>query len=229
MLYFKALRDGLDDLPAASATVRAALEARAAAEGWPTLHAELALHDPSTAQRLSPNDGQRIQRALEVWQITGRAISAFHATQSIANKDRIDCGYGSKNTLKNSPDHCLISLEPTDRTWLHQRIHQRFEAMLAQGLVDEVRKLRQRGDLHADLPSMRCVGYRQAWAFLDHADPAPQAMATLRETGLAATRQLAKRQLTWLRSMPERLVLPCDALSADAMLSHTLAAMRAWR
>ena len=199
MLYFKALIDGLDAMPPAQAEVRAALAARAARLGWPALHAELAAVDPATAARLPPGDAQRIQRALEVWQISGRPISHFHgqaATPGLALP--------------------LLALLPQDRAWLHQRIAQRFDAMLAQGLVDEVRGLRARGDLHPGLPALRCVGYRQAWAALDAGDLAP-----LREQGIAATRQLAKRQLTWLRGMAPT-GLACDAPDA---LNQGLAAL----
>ncbi|MBX3611271.1 MAG: tRNA (adenosine(37)-N6)-dimethylallyltransferase MiaA [Hydrogenophaga sp.] len=202
MLYFKALLSGLDDLPAADATVRERLEARARDLGWPALHAELQRVDPTTAARLFPNDAQRIQRALEVYEVSGQPLSAFHSGRD----------HDPHSPLQE--DH-LISLEPTDRTWLHERIAQRFDAMLAAGLVDEVRTLRQRGDLHPELPSMRCVGYRQVWAALD-AQPQPDAvaLAELRDRGIFATRQLAKRQLTWLRSLPARQVVAADAPNA---------------
>jgi tRNA dimethylallyltransferase len=193
MLYFKALIDGLDTMPAADAAVRAALDAEAAERGWPALHAQLAQVDPGTAARLAPNDAQRIQRALEVWRSSGRPLSSFH-----------------RDTRTAAPANPLIALEPADRAWLHARIAERFDAMLAAGLVDEVRRLRARGDLHPGLPSMRCVGYRQAWEALDEGAPTEQ----LRERGIAATRQLAKRQLTWLRAMPWRRVVACDAPDA---------------
>lgn len=188
MLYFKALFDGLSALPQADAELRAALDAEAAERGWPAMHAELARLDPPTAARLAPNDSQRIQRALEVIRLTGQPLSALHAASR-------DAGV----------DWPLFSLEPTDRGWLHERLAQRFDAMLAQGLVEEVKALRARGDLSLALPSMRCVGYRQVWEALDAGDFSP-----LRERGIAATRQLAKRQMTWLRSMPQRHVIPCD-------------------
>jgi len=213
MLYFKALLDGLDELPAADPAVRTQLDARARAEGWPALHAELQRVDPVTAARLFPNDAQRIQRALEVFQVSGRPLSSFHS--------------GRGRELNGPLDEArLISLEPSDRAWLHTRIAERFDAMLAAGLLDEVRALRARGDLHADLPSMRCVGYRQAWATLD-AHPAPDAaaLAELRDRGVFATRQLAKRQLTWLRSMPKRVVVPADAPDA---LEQALNTVQAW-
>ena len=199
MLYFKALIDGLDAMPAAYPAVRAVLDARAATLGWPALHAELAAVDPATAARLKSTDAQRIQRALEVWTVSGQPLSSFHGQQT-------------------SPGLALplLALAPQDRGWLHQRIAQRFDAMLADGLVDEVRGLRARGDLRPDLPALRCVGYRQAWAALEAGDLAP-----LREQGIAATRQLAKRQLTWLRSMPGTVVA-CDAPDA---LAQGLAAL----
>ncbi|MFM2036114.1 MAG: hypothetical protein RL459_1379, partial [Pseudomonadota bacterium] len=179
--------------------VRAALAEQAAQLGWPALHAELALHDPVTAARLSPGDSQRVSRALEVWRISGRPLSSFQT------------GAGAKAATPVFEPSRLISLEPLDRAWLHRRIADRYDAMLAAGLVQEVMGLRARGDLHPDLPSMRCVGYRQTWEALDGAFP----LAELRERGIAATRQLAKRQITWLRSMPERQVVACD--SADAL------------
>jgi len=187
MLYLKALLQGLDTLPEADSGVRAAIDARAAAQGWPALHAELARVDPDTAARLAPHDAQRIQRALEVWQLTGQALSRLQ-------------GQRRRSGLPVP----LIALEPAERGWLHERISERFDQMLQRGLLDEVRALRARGDLHAALPSMRCVGYRQAWQALDSGS-----LAGLRERGIAATRQLAKRQLTWLRSMPRHGVA-CD-------------------
>ena len=200
MLYFKALWDGLDNLPQAHPEMRATIEAEALANGWPALHAELAKADLITAQRLAPNDSQRISRALEVYRISGQPLSSFF-TQKLATSKPADF------TLPK----ILISLEPTDRAWLHERITQRFDAMLAAGLVGEVKTLRARGDLHADLPSMRCVGYRQTWMALEGALP----MNELRERGIIATRQLAKRQMTWLRSFSNRTVVACD--QADAM------------
>ena len=205
MLYFKALRDGIDPMPAANAEVRAAIEAQAKAEGWPAMHAQLAKVDPETAARLAPMDSQRIQRALEVYQISGVPLSVFHLRQkSLATPLSSE----PSNPQSITP---LISLEPADRTWLHERIAQRFDQMLSEGLMDEVHALRSRGDLHADLPSMRCVGYRQAWEALEGVWP----LAELRDKGIFATRQLAKRQITWLRSMPERIQIECD--SSDAL------------
>ena len=191
MLYFRALFDGLDTLPGADPDVRAALEARAAREGWPALHAELARVDAVTAARLAPNDAQRIQRALEVHRLSGRPLSQ-HQTRTRA--------------AEPPP---LIALEPLDRGWLHARIAARFAAMLEAGFVDEVRALRARPELHPGLPSMRAVGYRQAWAALDE-----DRLDSLADTGTAATRQLAKRQLTWLRSMPARHRIAADAADA---------------
>jgi tRNA dimethylallyltransferase len=198
MLYFKALFEGLDAMPAADAQVRAALDARAAREGWPALHAELARIDPPTAARLAPNDAQRIQRALEVFRVSGQPLSSFYRARTAP-----------------APLPPLISLEPQDRRWLHARIERRFEQMLADGLLDEVKALRARGDLHADLPAMRCVGYRQAWQALDNGR-----LDELAARGSAATRQLAKRQLTWLRAMPQRVVVACDAEDALARAVH---------
>jgi tRNA dimethylallyltransferase len=188
MLYFKALFDGLSALPQADADLRAAIDAEAAERGWHALHAELATLDPATAERLAPNDSQRIQRALEVIRLTGQPLSVLHA----ASRDE-------------GVDWPLFSLEPNDRAWLHERLAQRFEQMLAGGLIDEVKALRARGDLSLALPSMRCVGYRQAWEALDAND-----FSDLRDRGTAATRQLAKRQVTWLRGMPQRHVIACD-------------------
>ncbi|WP_120970769.1 tRNA (adenosine(37)-N6)-dimethylallyltransferase MiaA [Comamonas sp. lk] len=209
MLYFKALMDGLDDMPAANPEVRAQLDAQAAQLGWPAMHARLAEVDPVTAARLAPADSQRIQRALEVWQISGKPLSSFHTSKNKA---------GPAEQLGLA---ALFSLEPENRAWLHQRIALRFDLMLEQGFLDEVRTLRARGDLHLDLPSIRCVGYRQAWEVLDahEADPSrPLDMAGLRERGIVATRQLAKRQITWLRSMPQRQAIACDAPDAQARL-----------
>ncbi|MBY0411610.1 MAG: tRNA (adenosine(37)-N6)-dimethylallyltransferase MiaA, partial [Burkholderiaceae bacterium] len=214
MLYLKALFDGLDEMPAADPAVRAQLAAQATELGWPALHAQLAQVDPATAARLAPSDSQRIQRALEVWRVSGQPLSQFHTTKK-----------GATSAYCISAD-ALFSLEPTDRSWLHQRIAQRFDAMLKEGFMDEVQALRARGDLHPDLPSMRCVGYRQAWEALDvqTAQPPGAALnwAHLRERGIIATRQLAKRQITWLRSMPARQVIACDQPGAEAALVRTV-------
>ena len=201
MLYFKALWEGLDDLPQANPEVRAAIETNALSHGWPALHADLAKIDPITAKRLAPNDSQRISRALEVYRISGQPLSSFFSDKS----------------ANFPPPNILLSLEPTDRAWLHARISQRFDAMLAAGLIDEVKALRARGDLHPDLPSMRCVGYRQTWAALEGSLP----LADLREHGIIATRQLAKRQMTWLRSFTTRTVVACDHADAiEQVVAH---------
>lgn len=218
MLYFSAAQRGLDAMPAADAAVRAEIDARAAAIGWPALHAELARVDPVTAARLAPADAQRVQRALEVWQVSGRPLSAWQQRQA------------QPPVPARFPFH-LVSLEPQDRAWLHQRIELRFDAMLAQGLVAEVARLRERSDLHPGLPSMRCVGYRQAWEALDAGMPvsacAGPAWQALRDRGIAATRQLAKRQLTWLRSMPQRHVVHCDSpASTDEGITALTAALQ---
>ena len=201
MMYFKALVDGIDEMPAADPAIRATIDAEAAASGWPALHAQLALVDPITAARLAPNDSQRIQRALEVFRAGGTPLSTLH-----------------QRARRDAPAHdgALVALEPASRAWLHARIAQRFDAMLEAGFLDEVRGLRANPALHLDLPSMRCVGYRQAWEALDASDP-PN-LAELRERGIAATRQLAKRQVTWLRSMGYRHGVEADAVDVEARL-----------
>jgi tRNA dimethylallyltransferase len=216
MLYFKGLNDGLDDLPGADPQLRAELEADAAIHGWPAMHARLAALDPATAARLAPNDAQRIQRALEIIALSGQPMSALLALRE-------------KTTL---PFELMsFALEPSDRAVLHARIAARFDQMLAggdddpRGIVAEVKTLRARGDLHAGLPSMRCVGYRQAWEYLD----GTIGHAALRETGIIATRQLAKRQLTWLRSMPDRIVIDCLTPDPAATMLSRLAAAKSHR
>jgi tRNA dimethylallyltransferase len=201
MMYFKALVDGIDEMPAADPALRAQIDAEAAQAGWPALHAQLAQVDPVTAARLAPNDSQRIQRALEVFRASGTPLSALH-----------------QRNRREAPAHdgALIALEPASRAWLHARIAQRFDAMLEAGFLAEVRGLRADPALHLDLPSMRCVGYRQAWEALDAGDP-PN-LADLRERGIAATRQLAKRQITWLRGMGQRHVVEADAADVEARL-----------
>ena len=215
MLYLKALRDGIDDLPTAQPELRAEMEQQALAVGWPAMHAELAKVDAITAARLAPNDAQRISRALEVWRVSGKALSQWFAEGEATR---------AAQPSLNMP---LLSLEPVDRAWLHQRIALRFDLMLASGFLAEVQALRARGDLHIDLPSIRCVGYRQAWELLDVAQAtgaSPDSiLPQLHELGVAATRQLAKRQLTWLRGMDERIVIPCDAPDA---LAQTLVAVK---
>ncbi len=196
MLYFKALREGLNDLPSADIAVRKQLEERAAVVGWPNMHHELASIDPVTAARLAPNDSQRIQRALEIWMITGKPMSAL---------------LGQANAADPPVPTMTLSLEPSDRAVLHQRIADRFDQMIELGLVTEVRKLMERQDLHPGLPSIRCVGYRQIWSMLAGECSLPEA----RDQAVFATRQLAKRQITWLRSLPERETF--DSLSLDSV------------
>ena len=191
MLYFKALQGGLSQLPQADADVRKKLDAQAAEIGWPAMHRKLAEVDPQTAARLAPADSQRIQRALEVYEISGKTITALHQS-SVGDQ---------------LPYQLLkIALIPSDRTALHDRIAIRFDDMLKQGFVDEVKHLLSKyPSLHADMPSMRCVGYRQALDHLaDHYD-----VAELRDRGIFATRQLAKRQLTWLRGMDDTFEVDC--------------------
>jgi tRNA dimethylallyltransferase len=202
MLYFKALIDGIDDLPTADLAIRAEIELEAQSLGWPALHATLSMVDSITATRLSPNDSQRISRALEVYRSTGMPISSFYK-QSDA----------SQATSKLAVQ--LIALEPQSRQGLHERIASRFDAMLHGGLVDEVRALKSRPDLNADLPSMRCVGYRQVWEFLDGACTESE----MRERGIAATRQLAKRQLTWLRGWEGKISMPSETANLDSLLA----------
>ncbi|RZT08614.1 tRNA dimethylallyltransferase [Duganella sp. CF402] len=206
MLYFKGLADGLDDLPGADPAVRAALDEEAARLGWPAMHARLAAVDPETAARLAPADSQRIQRALEIHTLSGKPMSEL-----LALREKTELPF----------DLLSFALEPSDRAVLHKRIARRFDIMLEEtpqgNLITEVEALRKRGDLHLGLPSIRCVGYRQAWEYLDGTID----YATMRETGIIATRQLAKRQLTWLRSMPERVVLDCLGPNpAGAMLAQ---------
>jgi tRNA dimethylallyltransferase len=200
MLYFRALLGGLAELPAAQPAIRARVEARAAVEGWPRLHAELARVDPEAASRIEPTDAQRIQRALEVHELTGLPLSAHHRAAASAAP---------------GIDGLVLSLEPSVRSALHERIAERFRAMLAAGLLEELEGLRARHALSAAMPSMRTVGYRQAWETLEGLAPA----ATLEARGIAATRQLAKRQLTWLRAMGTKPGTPdlerYDALRPD--------------
>jgi tRNA dimethylallyltransferase len=191
MLYYMALTRGLNDLPEANPAMRAALDEEAARDGWPALHARLAAVDPETAARLAPNDSQRIQRALEVFMLSGRALSAILQDP--------------KKSRESEPEFVPIALEPSDRSVLHQRIEKRFDEMLKAGLIEEVEALRSRGDLTPAMPSMRCVGYRQVWEYLDRKID----YATMRDKGVFATRQLCKRQLTWLRSIEDRRIVDC--------------------
>lgn len=192
MLYFKALREGLSDLPAADPDTRMVLDAMAAETGWPAMHRELERIDPATALRLDPNDSQRIQRAMEIYYLTGRPMSEL-----------IAIGKPTGLPYRLIP----LALVPGERRELHERIAARFEVMLELGLINEVRELRENYVLKPDLPSMRCVGYRQVWQYLD----GEFNLAGLREKAVSATRQLAKRQLTWLRAMPEVRVFDCLA------------------
>jgi len=191
MLYWRALAYGLSDMPTASPEIRAALELQASEQGWHAIHAELAKVDPETAARLEKNDAQRVQRALEIYLQSGKPMSAW------LKEEPKETGRGDSD----SPLHLrLLSIEPSDRSILHERIAQRFESMMSQGFLDEMRKLRANSKLNPDLPSMRAVGYRQAWQYLDGIID----LQELKDQSVAATRQLAKRQLTWLRGMHDR-------------------------
>jgi tRNA dimethylallyltransferase len=205
MLYAKALRDGLSTLPSAAPSIRAALDADARQLGWPALHARLAGLDPDTARRLSPNDAQRIQRALEVIEVTGRPMSALLSLPA-GDQPRLD----------------LVALMPVNRAQLHRRLEQRFDEMLKRGFVEEVRSLWQRGDLAPDLPSMRSVGYRQAWAYLE----GQATYDEFRAAAIAATRQLAKRQLTWLRSLAVDCHIEADSADAAQQIARRLDALQ---
>ena len=198
MLYYRALVVGLDELPAADAGIRKEIDADAARRGWPALHAELAKIDPQAAARIRPGDPQRIQRALEVWRLSGKPISQWQTATAAPLPFALRA----------------FSIVPPDRAELHQRIAERFDAILKAGLVDELKSLRQRYALSLDLPSMRCVGYRQAWAHLE----GEYGLSEMRERAIAATRQLAKRQLTWLRSLKE--VEPLVQPGVDALLAR---------
>lgn len=202
MLYFNALQHGLNDLPEADPEIRAQLLQQAKQKGWPALHARLAQIDPITAQRLQPNDAQRIERALEICLLAGKPMS------ELLQQDK-NAGLPYR-LLK-------IALLPSDRAVLHQRIAQRFDTMLGRGLIEEVRALRQQYPALTDaLPSMRCVGYRQTWQHID----GELDLAALREKGIIATRQLAKRQMTWLRGMRDTVELDClDKSQVDSTLN----------
>ena len=206
MLYYRALAMGIDPLPQAAPQVRAEIDAEAARRGWPALHAELAKVDPRSAQRIAPGDSQRIQRALEVWRLTGKPLATLQGLS------RQELPFNLKT----------FALLPGDRQALHARIGERFDAMLEAGLIEEVKSLRKRYKLAASMPSMRAVGYRQAWEHLEGEIDRAQ----MRERAVAATRQLAKRQLTWLRSFRDLLRLdaggPQDAAVALDLLLHEL-------
>jgi tRNA dimethylallyltransferase len=209
MLYFKALREGLSELPESDAGVRAQLDAEAAARGWPALHAELARVDPQTAARVKPNDAQRIQRALEVFRVSGEPMS-----QLLGRRKRAALPFRLIE----------LALVPSDRGALHLRIQERFDAMLERGLVEELRALRERYALRPGLPSMRCVGYRQAWQFLEGEIDRGE----LRDRGIFATRQLAKRQLTWLRATRELEIFDClDRAIVEKSAEFVRTALRA--
>ena len=201
MLYFKALIEGLSALPRADPAVRARIDARAAAEGWPAMHAMLAEVDAASASRLNPADAQRIQRALEVFELTGSPLSRLQ---------------GAREAATALGPFVAVAIVPPDRPQLHAAIAARFDAMLAAGLVDEVRGLRARYSLTPELPSMRCVGYRQAWDFIDGKIDA----TALRAQGVAATRQLAKRQFTWLRATSAAAFDPTLPDLVDRVLAH---------
>ena len=208
MMYFKVLLEGLSQLPEADQSIRDDLEQRAAKEGWPSLYAELQLVDPQTASRLHPNHSQRIQRALEVYQLTGEPMSALQAE--------------SVGGLAQQYDFRQIALIPQNRSLLHQRIEQRFEAMMALGFAEEVQGLYERGDLHSNLPSVRSVGYRQLWDYCAGDCSLQDAV----EKAVIATRQLAKRQLSWLRNWPQAIEIKADNqdgfLSTEKICNQTL-------
>lgn len=204
MLYFRALRFGLSELPQADFEIRASIEEQAARLGWPAMHAELNKVDPLTAARLKPNDSQRIQRALEIFRVSGQPMSTLLSLQY---------EYQLPYTL------IPVALIPSDRKQLHDRIATRFAAMMKQGLADELRSLQMKYHLNSDMPSMRCVGYRQTWQYLEGAIDE----ATLLEQGIAATRQLAKRQLTWLRGMVDNIEIDCLAKDPSQQVVTTVA------
>ncbi|MHA6492338.1 tRNA (adenosine(37)-N6)-dimethylallyltransferase MiaA [Pseudomonas borbori] len=204
MLYYKALLEGLADMPGADPSVRAELEARAQVEGWDALHRELAAVDPESAARIHPNDPQRLTRALEVYRVSGMTMTAHRQRQSAQNH-----AGGAPGSGQFPYTVAQFAIAPAERQLLHERIARRFELMVEQGFVSEVERLRQRSDLHPGLPSIRAVGYRQAWEYLD----GNLSEAQMRERGIIATRQLAKRQFTWLRSWTDIEWL--DSLACD--------------
>lgn len=215
MLYFRALLQGLATLPAANSAVRAQLDEEAMQRGWPAMHAELAQVDSAAAARIHPNDPQRIQRALEVYRLSGKPISVWQ-----------------QESTRPAPVEALRRwvLMPADRAQLHARIAERFQQMLRDGFVDEVRRLRARADLHADLPALRAVGYRQFWQLLaDHPDPDAAQIAAALQESIAATRQLARRQMTWINADPDWLRLPvhdaADIARLGCELAHDMAAL----
>ncbi len=213
MLYYKAYAQGLDDLPSAPLSIRQEISTQAKKIGWPALHAKLAQIDPETAARLAPNDAQRISRALELFEHTGKTMSALIA-QSAQQRLQEEGFYPDREPL------AVIALEPQDRAALHTRIAQRFHEMLQLGFVEEVRALKERGDLSLEMPSMRCVGYRQAWEYLE----GKISYEDFVNAGIAATRQLAKRQITWIRSFHD--VEKHDPFTDDGLLHRCLAMTR---
>jgi tRNA dimethylallyltransferase len=216
MLYFKALEEGLAILPDADAKIRQALMAEAETVGWPAMHAQLQAIDPTAARRIHRNDPQRLQRALEVYRITGTPMSELQS---------------DTRSLLDSPP-LKVALVPSQRSWLHRRIEKRFRAMIGQGFVDEMQRLRQHPLIHAQLPAMRSVGYRQAWEQLDalevHGCASEDALpdGPWIDRAIAATRQLAKRQLTWLRGMTGVIDIACDRLSPDMQVARVSEAIR---
>ena len=194
MLYFRVLRDGLATMPTADAQVRAAIEAHALHEGWAAVHAELAKVDPQSAARIHPNDPQRLQRALEVFRVSGKTLTELYAEEARVKE----------KTGQNGLELAFCAIQSHERSVLHARIEKRFRQMLADGLVDEVRLLRERADLSLELPSMRSVGYKQVWQHLTGESTYEEMV----DKSIVATRQLAKRQLTWLRSWPNLIELP---------------------
>jgi tRNA dimethylallyltransferase len=204
MLYWRALAHGLSNMPAASPEIRAEIESRATKLGWPAMHDELTQVDPETAARLEKNDAQRVQRALEIYLLSGKTMSEWLQEQPKES--------GRGNTDHNAAINLrLISIEPSDRSVLHERIAKRFELMMAEGFLDEMKALRHNPRLHTNLPSMRAVGYRQAW---DHLD-GNITFQEFQDQAIAATRQLAKRQLTWLRGIEAKEVV--DSLDESQM------------
>jgi tRNA dimethylallyltransferase len=202
MLYFRALRRGLADMPAADPAVRAAIDTEAALRGWPAMHAELAALDPQSARRIQPNDAQRIQRALEVHRLTGKTLTELHA----ARRPKPDLSFAA------------YAWVPADRERLYAAIEQRFHAMMRAGLLEEVRRLHERGDLHADLPAIRCVGYRQLWEHLSGRDDLDSAI----QRAIFATRHLARRQLIWLRAESDVHWLDALDSGAGAHMEHAI-------
>jgi tRNA dimethylallyltransferase len=213
MLYWRAWVYGFSNLPAANPEVRAQLDREAAEIGWPAMHAKLAILDPASAERLQPNDSQRVQRALEVFALTGRPLSdLFEETPSLAGRKQ-----------EPTPDWVeVISLEPFDRKTLHTRLEQRFDQMLESKFIEEVEQLRNRGDLHTNLPAIRSVGYRQVWEYL----AGDIDFETMKEKAYAATRQLSKRQMTWLRAMDRRVFDPFDTKQMDLAQKQCLALLQ---